>query len=184
MAAIIPLTAGQGESGSAYRSQTPRQVPSSRSESEVSLVLEFLFTFSRFEYALKRAGYRGQDGEAAKAEWDRFENDLTALSGDELAPVLARGEYILTTPPKKQVAHGGGLGWEDSAPTASRIKTVLIYVCRVRNNLFHGGKFPEGPVHDVARDRDLLRAGISVLRALLKVPSLPGGIGHYLEEEG
>lgn len=148
------------------------------------LVLKFLYTFSRFEYALKRAGYLGRDGEAALAQWDRFENDLTALPAEELAPVLTCGDYILATPPKKQVVNGRRLGWEDSAPTASRIKTLLVYVCRVRNNLFHGGKFPEGPVHDVARDRDLLRSGISALKALLKVPNLPGGIGRYFEEGG
>jgi hypothetical protein len=30
-----------------------------------------------------------------------------------------------------------------------------------------GGKIPEGPVHDVARNTDLLRSGVSVLKALL-----------------
>ncbi len=139
-------------------------------------------TFSRFEYALKRAGYIGQDGGAAKADWDKFENDLSGLPAGELAPVLACGEYILQNPPKKQVVKNGGLGWENSAPTASAIKTLLRYVGRVRNNLFHGGKFPEGPVHDEPRDRDLLSSGRSVLQALLKVPSLPDGIRHYFGE--
>jgi len=148
------------------------------------LVLEFLSTFARFEYALKRSGYHGTDGKAAEAEWDRFENELTNLSAAALAPVLKCGQIILAKPPKKQVVTGGMLGWEDSAPQgASSIKALLIYVCRVRNNLFHGGKFPEGPVYDVARDTDLLRSGVSVLKALLEVPELPGAIKHYFGEE-
>jgi hypothetical protein len=107
------------------------------------LVLEFLYTFSRFEYALKRSGYHGQEGKAAEAEWDRFENALTALPDDQLAPVLACGKVILANPPKKQVVRGGALSWEDSTPTASEIKTLVTYVRRIRNNLFHGGKFPD-----------------------------------------
>jgi hypothetical protein len=92
--------------------------------------------------------------------------------------------HILATPPKKQVVKDGGLEWEKNTPTASEIKSLLIYVCRIRNNLFHGGKFPEGPVYDVARDRDLLREGISILQSLLKVPGLPSGIRNYFDEEG
>lgn len=148
------------------------------------LVLVFLYAFSRFEYALKRSGYHGQDGKVAQADWDRFENALTGLPPADLAPVLALGDYTLAKPPKKQVVKGGGLNWEDSAPTASEIKTLIIYVRRIRNNLFHGGKFPEGHVHDVARDTDLLRSGVSVLKALLTLPGLPAGIKHYFEEEG
>jgi hypothetical protein len=148
------------------------------------LVLEFLYAFSRFEYALKRSGYHGQEGKAAQADWDRFENALTDLPAADIAFVLKCGNYILAKPPKKQVVTGNGMSWEESAPTASEMKTLIIYVRRIRNNLFHGGKFPEGSVHDVARDTDLLRSGVSVLTALLKVPGLPAGIKHYFEEEG
>jgi hypothetical protein len=147
------------------------------------LVLEFLYTFSRFEYALKRAGYHSPDGKAALADWDGFENVLTGLPAADLTPVLASGDYILAKPPKKQVVASGGLSWEESAPTASQIKMLIIYIRRIRNNLFHGGKFPEGPVHDVARDTDLLRSGVSVLKALLKIPGLPAGIDNYYNEE-
>ncbi len=148
------------------------------------LVLQFLYTFSRFEYALKRSRYHGPDGNVAHADWDRFENDLGVLPLADLAPVLACGNYILAKPPKTQVVKGGGLSWEDSAPTASEIKSLLVYVCRIRNNLFHGGKFLEGAVHDAARDKDLLCGGVSVLNALLHVPGLPAAIKHYFEEEG
>ena len=50
------------------------------------LVFQFLYTFSRFEYALKRAGYRGKDGNAAEAEWDRFENGLSRTVRPNVPP--------------------------------------------------------------------------------------------------
>ena len=150
---------------------------------EEKLVMQFLYAFARFEYALKRSGYQGQEGKAAEAEWDRFENTLTGMPAAELAPVLKCGDYILSKPPRKQVATGGGLSWVESAPTASPIKTLIIYVRRIRNNLFHGGKFPEGPVYDVARDAELLSSGVAVLKALLELANLPAGIKHYYQEE-
>jgi hypothetical protein len=124
--------------------------------------------------------------EAMRAGLIRSAEDVidAGLEHLRLAPVLALGAYARAKPPKKQVVQGGGLNWEDSVPTASEIKTLIIYVRRIRNNLFHGGKFPEGPMHDVARDTELLRSGVSVLKALLIVPGLPAGIKHHFEEGG
>jgi hypothetical protein len=65
------------------------------------LVLEFLYAFSRFEYALKRSGYHGQDGRVAQADWDQLENVLSGLPDADLAPVLACGDYVLATPPQE-----------------------------------------------------------------------------------
>ena len=110
-----------------------------------NLVLEFLYAFSRFEYALKRSGYHGQDGKAAEADWDRFENALTDLPPADIAPVLALGDYTLARPPKKQVVKGGGLNWEDSAPTASDIKTLIIYVRGFGITCFRAESSPKAP---------------------------------------
>ncbi|HJX12988.1 MAG TPA: hypothetical protein VJ377_05605, partial [Dehalococcoidales bacterium] len=46
----------------------------------------------------------------------------------------------------------------------------LIYIIKqVRNNLFHGGKFPDpiGPVGDPTRDPSLIKHSITVLKHLL-----------------
>jgi hypothetical protein len=64
------------------------------------------------------------------------------------------------------------LSWKTSRPTAKPIKVLIIYVGRIRNNLFHGGKFPML----LDRDRQLLEDGVSVLTALLAVPSLPADV--------
>jgi len=135
-------------------------------------VWDFFWTFSRFEYALKQSGYCCARDGAAQADWESFQNDLAKLDPAELDRVLACGQYIAKTPPKKQVLQGTGLAWADSTPTEPAIKTLLIYVRRVRNNLFHGGKMSEGS----ERDSTLIRESLAVLRAVLTLPKLPQGI--------
>ncbi len=44
---------------------------------------------------------------------------------------------------------------------------VLRLVRTIRNNLFHGGKYPLRPVDDDARNPRLLEAGITVLEQCL-----------------
>lgn len=49
---------------------------------------------------------------------------------------------------------------------------VIELLKTVRNNLFHGGKYPDGPVEEIARNREILRASLVVLAGfyhLLKV---------------
>jgi hypothetical protein len=114
------------------------------------LTLEFLATFARFEFALKKAGYaRGDDSEVS-AYWDAFANDVAKIDAAALAPVLAASQYVQQHPPKKQVLDHGVIRWVDrQGSSGSAIGDVLRSVRTVRNNVFHGGKFPEGPVADV-----------------------------------
>jgi len=139
------------------------------------LVLEFLCAFSRFEYGLKRAGFARGNASRVKADWDCFGKTLRTLSTEQCAPVLRSCAYILQEPPKKQVLRDGHLAWSAAADTSvSDIERVLIYVRRVRNNLFHGGKFPvpDGPVEEVARNTKLLQDALAVLIAVLDLPGV------------
>jgi hypothetical protein len=48
-------------------------------------------------------------------------------------------------------------------------------VCTVRNNLFHGGKFPFARIKDPARDPDLLKHSLTILEACLELnPKVKG----------
>jgi hypothetical protein len=49
-----------------------------------------------------------------------------------------------------------------------------LSVRTVRNNVFHGGKFPDGMITDPLRDEQLIRDCLGVLNALLLLP-LPNG---------
>jgi hypothetical protein len=72
-------------------------------------------------------------------------------------------------PPKKQILKAGKLDWESPNEVKGDIQSVISAVKRVRNNLFHGGKFPSptGPVADPSREKELIRHSITVLKYIL-----------------
>lgn len=131
------------------------------------LLLRFLLAFARFEFSLKAAGYLKRHDGKAEPNWVEFARDPALESPSYPASVA----YLRTSPPARQVAQNGILTWagfkpiEDADPS-----TVLWYttaICGVRNNLFHGGKFPFAAIAEPARDRNLLEACLGVLEALL-----------------
>ena len=76
-------------------------------------------------------------------------------------------------PPKTQIVSGNDLGWRETpiGQGEHHESYVLRLVRTVRNNLFHGGKYPYplGPVEDVARNERLLRSAVVILRQCLKL---------------
>jgi hypothetical protein len=134
---------------------------------ERNLVLHFFAVFSRFEFALKRiAKYLAGNEKEAKANWGLYAKAIhgrfSDISGDEFSAAVA---YLAANPPKKQIVAEGVIRWRDSVkdPGESNEAFILRLVRTVRNNLFHGGKYPEGPIEDVARNQRLLQASITVL---------------------
>jgi hypothetical protein len=72
------------------------------------------------------------------------------------------------TPPMKQFVSDGGLEFRPDRYTGSfDLARIFELVRRVRNNLFHGGKFQNGPEKDASRDQELLDAGITIMQACL-----------------
>lgn len=150
-------------------SESPLQAIESivNNEDRKPAIVFFLF-FARFEYALKRVGFvlRSKD---AKTDWmafGRLHSDLLEKSKEErLREAVA---YLQNSPPKKQIVSRGGLQWmPDCYIGRWDLVRILTLVCRIRNNLFHGGKFPEGPEDDVSRDTKLLDAGVIIMQACL-----------------
>jgi hypothetical protein len=132
------------------------------------LAVEMFQTFARFEYALKASGFNAGNGDA-KADWTAFARSIPGVFDDprDSAVKMAVG-YILAHPPKKQVVEQGVLEWKDAgAGTSLRSDEVLIYVRRVRNNLFHGGKF-NGRWFEPQRSAELLQHSLVILKACLE----------------
>lgn len=130
------------------------------------LVLDFFATFSRFEFALKAAGYVKGTENSAAPDWDRFAQRCRERFEGVAELALDDGiKYLLAHPPKKQVLVRGRLDWKDAPPEPNvpMLQSVLFLVRRVRNNLFHGGKYPGGPVKEMSRDARLLESSIKVL---------------------
>ena len=134
-----------------------------------ALATELFRTFSRVEYALKASGYNTGDGDAT-ANWTMFAKEpaVEALVAAPQDPAMqAAIAFIFGAPPKKQVVENGLLAWKVVEPaTNSQADRLLIYVRRVRNNLFHGGKF-NGHWFEPERSRPLLEHSLVVLQAVV-----------------
>lgn len=75
---------------------------------------------------------------------------------------------MLDAPPKKQIIQNGQIAWGTSpVDTSSLADEVLLYARRVRNNLFHGGKF-NGRWFEPERSEGLLRATLTILKACVE----------------
>ena len=136
------------------------------------LLLEFFMLFSRFEYALKRSGRYARAGrnDSAEPNWELFASDASGawLSGQ--GPNSAAVRALVSAPPRRQVFRDGALGWADPpAASAESLTDVLRLVKTVRNNLFHGGKQPDGDIDEVSRNSTLLRASLLVLRTCVSL---------------
>lgn len=137
------------------------------------LVLQFFAFFSRFEYSLKRTGFL-KPGDKAEPNWDTYANSVRGRFGAVQDQAFREAvAFLLKEPPKTQVVSGNDLGWTDTTQGDGEHleRYVLRLVSTVRNNLFHGGKYPTpvGPMDDVARNRRLLEAAMTVLRQCLEL---------------
>lgn len=138
-------------------------VPSPHPELD-DLATEMFRLFSRIEYALKATGLLTKADGNAEADWpgfaDRIEADLLEKAPAE---VCTAAEFLLAHPPRKQAVEDKKLVWVVGDPgVQSDARLLATYVCRVRNNLFHGGKFA-GHWFDPERSEALLRASIVLL---------------------
>lgn len=145
------------------------------------LLLEFFLTFSRFEFALKNAGYIQHSSQAdpvdppdAKPNWDAFAAAIRGTFRQQgAASFKGACDYLAMTPPWREVILNGALGWTaDPPPKEMPIEQrTLLCVRRLRNNLFHGGSL--SPVHgyDAATTESLLKACTEVLTQSSKLSS-------------
>jgi hypothetical protein len=127
----------------------------------------FLETFARMEFALKAVGLHNADASGnsndAQPNWNDFAACIEGVfDSNHNADITAAYNYILTNPPKKQVIRNGVLEWEAAPAQGSDTAKLLIYIRRVRNNLFHGGKF-NGHWFDPQRSNALLSHSLTIL---------------------
>lgn len=129
------------------------------------LIFKFFATFSRFEYALKRANFRkpGAKNEPADPDWDAFALKIAASFGNRRQKDGALDvaiDVLVADPPKKQTHDMRWIAVEPQGDPAGA-PNVLLMVRRIRNNLFHGGK--ARAVHEVERDNILVKNALVVL---------------------
>lgn len=141
------------------------------------LLLDFFLTFSRFEFALKNSDFfvKRRDSSLpyeARADWDSFAQHLQdVFHADPTARLRDACDHLLFNPPSREVVVGSSLGWDTTAEdeSLSEIVRLLRYVRRVRNNLFHGGKFSTLPGLETSRNAALLEDSLVILRECLRL---------------
>lgn len=129
-----------------------------------SLAAEFFRTFSRMEYALKAAGHFVKNQRKAEPDWPGFAATVeAAFAACDSRAVKEAADFILREPPRKQINVNNRIEWDSTPPQAAdQIDLLLAYVRRVRNNLFHGGKF-NGHWFQPERSGDLIQASLVLL---------------------
>ena len=132
------------------------------------LAFEFFREFSRCEYCLKVVGLRKSNRSGPKADWSAFATEVRDVFETPGSTELkAAVQYYVEHPPKKQIERDGLLDWADVPPDHQhQAELVLLLVCRVLNNLFHGGKFNDH-WFEPQRSEELLRHALVILEACI-----------------
>jgi len=128
-----------------------------------NLSFEFFREFSRYEYCLKATQPKPKDGKA-EANWDWYAKDVEQVFASSKDPAfVAAVDYFTNHPPKKQVVKDGALAW-DATPLEEKNVALKVFVLirRVRNNLFHGGKF-NGKWFEPERSELLMQHALTIL---------------------
>ncbi len=138
-----------------------------------SEIIEFFIVFSRFEYSLKAEGYL-ENNRNAKANWISFAEKIEHKNYERLEDndFSTSFNYILDNPPKAQINIDDHIEWENRpASQGSRVKDLFVYIKRIRNNLFHGGKFTNGILEEFDRDLLLVKHGLKILKSSIELDS-------------
>jgi len=156
-------------------------VPTTPTRVNRELLLDFFLTFSRFEYALKAAGFfrRSRRGRYdsrrtpdAEPDWNSFAVSLQPRFQTNANQRLRIAcEYLLDSPPWKQVIVNGTVAWEPPGRPRgeSNIEFLLRMVRCVRNNLFHGGKHNIAVHETRERTERLLDGSLIILKECLSL---------------
>jgi hypothetical protein len=147
------------------------------------LALKFFLVFAWFENVFKYLEY-WEDRGYVKIDWMRFGSELNDSFDPERSPELKEAyDFLMEESPRNQRPRDHEIIWVDIEPSADAtpLEKVLFHVNTVRNNFFHGGKFPQFR----RRDAKLLEACLVILKECVEIhPSLPGYYREQLERVG
>lgn len=114
--------------------------------------------FSRFEYAMKKGGFRRE--RSAEAAWHAFANTLPQDFFDRMQNTSEAQIYLDASPKKLEPDEAGGVRWAERGVPPTNALELFDRINTARNNLFHGDK-----AHDNQRDTDLMLAALFILQA-------------------
>jgi len=130
------------------------------------IAFDFFKLFAQYEFALKAMNYFRPARELAEPDWDRFSNEIGVLIMTDNDPEVSEARnYLLVNPPKKQIIKDGAVAWGEVPNQDKSPQALYSHIRRVRNNLYHGGKF-NGVWFDPDRSEALINHSLVILRAL------------------
>jgi hypothetical protein len=146
------------------------------------LLLNFFICFAKFEFALKISGFAKGDQSQVRPDWDGYAKSIKDIFDEKKSSILVEAvNYFRLNPPWKQVIINGSVAWNSTASNnnKSEIEKTLILIRRVRNNLFHGGKFSNEAFEDTERTTHLLEKSLIILEECLNLS--PNVMQHFNE---
>jgi hypothetical protein len=134
---------------------------------------DLLAVFSRFEYAMKKGGFRREN--YPDAAWHTFAQSLPR----EFFPRMAESDQakiLFEAPPDHLVTtNDGGVDWSRNPVVPHDTASLFQSIKTARNNLFHGDK-----KHDNHRDTELMKAALFVLNEAYKDAECTDGFEGFL----
>ncbi len=134
---------------------------------------DLLAVFSRFEYAMKKGGFRREN--YPDAAWHTFAQRLPQeffqrMVGSDQAKIYfeAPPDHLVTT-------DDGGVDWSGNPNVPHDTESLFQNIKTARNNLFHGDK-----THDNYRDTQLMIAALFVLNEAFKDAERTDGFERFL----
>ena len=128
-------------------------------------IVEFFIKFSRFEYALKRNGfYKANSNIIVGTDFDKFaKQHKNIILPQELKDFIL---YLDKNPVGKLTISGNYSRMKENAK--SDLVRLVSYLRRIRNNLFHGVKYPNlGKYEEGSRGEKLITLGIKTIDFLI-----------------
>lgn len=136
---------------------------------------DFFAVFSRFEYAMKRGGFRTRNG--TSPAWDRFAMSLPQAFFEEVRGSQQALIYFREPPDYLKANNNGGVEWSGSPTPPHEALTLFKSLKTARNNLFHGDK-----KHDHSRDVKLMQAGLHILNTAYHYASQDEVFSEFIAE--
>jgi len=137
------------------------------STEQIDLIFHFFSAFARFEFALMCAGKLQLNEREARADWKGFalENNTAFLA--TFPEIREACNYFEWRPPQILICKDGRLRWIDEPYSLAQcpLHRLLLAIGRVRNNLFHGGRFITHITADPTRDPIPLVHALAILEA-------------------
>ena len=132
----------------------------------------FFYCFSCFEFCLKKHGYyHACKGKPIpfKVDWCKFTEELHECYGSSPPPTAEKLKEL--SPKKPMVNSKNDICWKEicTVNCPSEMHKTVKRLQAVRNNLFHGEKGWGQGTGNINRDKELLCAGVDVLRELAKL---------------